>query len=111
MLEAAIQNSVIFHGMSGDEIGDALTALESEEKTYEKGELILIAGERTDRFGLILDGSVTVEPGNPPADPGADGWTKVGADGEATQDDQPGSGNGGSGSHWEQEGESETINT
>ncbi len=57
------------------------------------------------------DGSVTVEPGNPPADPGADGWKKVGDDGEATQDDQPGSGNGGSGSHWEQEGESETINT
>ena len=46
-----------------------------------------------------------------PADPGADGWKKVGDDGEATQDDQPGSGNGGSGSHWEQEGESETINT
>ncbi len=61
MLEAAIQNSVIFHGMSRDEIGDALTALEAEEKTYEKDELILIAGERTDRFGLILDGSVTVE--------------------------------------------------
>lgn len=61
MLKPVIQNSMIFRGMSESEIGDALAALDAEEKFYEKSEIILNAGEHTDRFGLILDGSVTVE--------------------------------------------------
>lgn len=52
---------MLFRGMSEEEIRDALKALRAEEKAYQKGSVILHAGTTTDRMGLILTGSVTIE--------------------------------------------------
>ena len=52
---------VIFRGMDDKEIKEALSALHSEERRYEKGEIILHAGTVGPRMGLVLEGSVTIE--------------------------------------------------
>lgn len=53
--------TLLFKGMSPDEIRLCLTELHSMEKSYKKGEVILHAGSLTDRMGLVLSGSVTIE--------------------------------------------------
>ncbi len=53
--------TILFSGMDGAEIEEALAALDAREKSYPKDEIILRAGEITRRMGLILDGSVTIE--------------------------------------------------
>ena len=45
--------------MSEKEASAALDALQADERSFNKGALILHAGETTDRMGLVLDGSVT----------------------------------------------------
>ena len=57
----ALNKTSLFKGMSEDEIHSALEVLLAEERTYKKGALILCAGTSTDRMGLVLSGSVTVE--------------------------------------------------
>ena len=52
---------VLFQGMSGEEMSSCLAAMKAQEKTYTKGSLILHAGDHTDRMGLVLSGSVTIE--------------------------------------------------
>jgi len=56
-----IQTTVLFRGMSTAETNDALNALSAREKSYRKGDVLLLAGDTTDEMGLILEGSVTVE--------------------------------------------------
>lgn len=56
-----LQKTVIFHGMDENEIEDALTALSGAEKKYKKSSAILHAGRTTERMGLVLEGSVTIE--------------------------------------------------
>ena len=56
-----LMRSTLFQGMTEEEIRSALTALRAEEAAYPKGSAILHAGETTDRMGLVLDGSVTIE--------------------------------------------------
>ena len=56
-----LQKSMLFRGMTEPEITKALQALEAHEKRYEKGETLLIAGTITERMGLVLQGSVTIE--------------------------------------------------
>ena len=56
-----LQKSMLFRGMTEPEITKALQALEAHEKRYEKGETLLIAGTITERMGLVLEGSVTIE--------------------------------------------------
>ena len=56
-----LRKTVLFRDMSEDEIRTCLKELRSQEKTYKKGTVILHAGEETDRMGLVLDGSVTIE--------------------------------------------------
>ena len=56
-----IQTTVLFRGMSNAETNDALNALSAREKSYRKGDVLLLAGDTTDEMGLILEGSVTVE--------------------------------------------------
>ena len=56
-----LRNTVLFRDMSEDEICTCLKELKSKEKTYKKGTVILHAGEETDRMGLVLKGSVTIE--------------------------------------------------
>jgi CRP-like cAMP-binding protein len=56
-----LQKSRIFSGMSELEFSSALAALQAREKRYQKGQTILNAGDYTDRLGLVLAGSVTIE--------------------------------------------------
>ena len=56
-----LQKTMLFRGMTETEITDALRILEAHEKRYETGETLLIAGSITERMGLVLEGSVTIE--------------------------------------------------
>ena len=56
-----LQKTMLFQGMTGSEIAEALQVLEAHEKCYKKGETLLIAGTITERMGLVLEGSVTIE--------------------------------------------------
>lgn len=55
------KNSMIFRDMTEAEISACLSELNAYEKEYEKDELILSAGDTTEKFGLVLNGSVTIE--------------------------------------------------
>lgn len=56
-----ISKTMLFKGMYPDEIDKALTKLTSIKKKYKKGSRILSAGKTTERMGLVLEGSVTIE--------------------------------------------------
>lgn len=51
----------VFHGLEREEIYTALSTLRAEEKNYQKGAVIFHAGSVTERMGLILEGSATIE--------------------------------------------------
>lgn len=51
----------LFRGLTRQETEQALEALGQRERSYEKNELILRAGELTETAGVVLSGSVTVE--------------------------------------------------
>ena len=61
MNASLLQNSMLFRHMSEDETAAALAFLCAEEKTFRKGAYIFHAGTLTDRMGLVLEGSVTIE--------------------------------------------------
>ena len=56
-----LQKAMLFQGLTDSEIAEALQVLEAHEKRYEKGETLLTAGSVTERMGLVLEGSVTIE--------------------------------------------------
>ena len=56
-----LKKTVLFHGMNEKDIEEALTSLSGAEKKYKKNSAILHAGRTTERMGLVLDGSVTIE--------------------------------------------------
>ncbi len=56
-----LKNKVLFQGMTESEISKCLSALNASEKNYKKGNIIMRAGEHTDRMGMVLSGSVTIE--------------------------------------------------
>ena len=56
-----IRDTIIFRGMTENEIVDALKGLNAITKGYEKGATILCAGSTTGSMGLVIDGSVTIE--------------------------------------------------
>lgn len=56
-----LQRSLLFHGMSDGELAACCAALQAQERAFRRGERILRAGDRTDRMGLVLAGSVTIE--------------------------------------------------
>ena len=56
-----LQQSMLIRGMTELEITKALQVLEAHEKSFQKGETLLIAGTITERMGLVLEGSVTIE--------------------------------------------------
>ena len=56
-----LTGSLLFRGMNMDEIEEALTALGAREESFQKGRLLLTAGDPTDRMGMVLSGSVTIE--------------------------------------------------
>jgi CRP-like cAMP-binding protein len=61
MNTAFLQHSMLFHDMSGDEIAAALAFFRAKEQVFQKGAGILHAGTLTDRMGIVLEGSVTIE--------------------------------------------------
>lgn len=56
-----LQESMLFRGMDETEVAEALKGLDAGEKRFKKGEMLLMAGTLTDRMGLVLEGSVTIE--------------------------------------------------
>ena len=61
MVTAQLHKSPIFKGMNDQSISNALDALNATEKRYRKGSVIMRAGSTTDRMGIVLEGSVTIE--------------------------------------------------
>lgn len=57
----SIRKTVIFRGMDEAEINEAARFLHAEEKSFQKGQVILHAGKKTSVMGLVLEGSVTIE--------------------------------------------------
>ena len=53
--------TVLFKTMTEEEILLCLKELGSQEKKYKKGTVIMHAGSLTERMGLVLSGSVTIE--------------------------------------------------
>ena len=51
----------LFRGLSEEEISQALRELQAQEKQYGKDTVVLSAGRPTERMGLVLKGSVTIE--------------------------------------------------
>lgn len=56
-----LHKSIIFRNMNDDEIGSALSTLNAVEKKYKKDDIIMTAGDVTEKMGLVIRGSVTVE--------------------------------------------------
>lgn len=57
----SLQKTMLFRGMDEMEMEEALSALSATEKKYKKGSAIFHAGKITERMGLVLGGSVTIE--------------------------------------------------
>ncbi|MDD7769705.1 Crp/Fnr family transcriptional regulator [Suipraeoptans intestinalis] len=56
-----LQNTLLFQDMTLEEIHSCLSSLNAQEKEFQKGELIFHAGDSTEKLGLVLSGSVTIE--------------------------------------------------
>ena len=52
---------MIFREMDEDEVADSLKFLRANEQNFKKGATILHAGDVTDKMGLVMEGSVTIE--------------------------------------------------
>ena len=61
MNEAFLQKTMLFRGMSPEEIKQALSVMQAQEKKFQKGEAIMLSGNTTHRIGMVLEGSVTIE--------------------------------------------------
>lgn len=56
-----LKENALFNGMTEGETDSCLSELRAVQRSYKKDSLILHAGDRTRRMGLVLSGSVTVE--------------------------------------------------
>ena len=56
-----IEKSRLFMEMTAKELSLCLDSIDAQEKKYRKDDLILHAGDKTDRIGMVLSGSVTIE--------------------------------------------------
>lgn len=56
-----VKKTILFKDMTDREFEEALSRLGAHEQTFEKGEMILRAGDTTSEMGIILAGSVTIE--------------------------------------------------
>ena len=56
-----LMRTPLFRGMSAEEVAPVLTALDAQRKRYDKGAVILHAGERASAIALMLSGSVFIE--------------------------------------------------
>ncbi|MCR5404586.1 MAG: Crp/Fnr family transcriptional regulator [Butyrivibrio sp.] len=56
-----LEKSRLFQGLTAKELSLCLDSLDAKEKKYRKEDLILHAGDTTDKIGMVLSGSVTIE--------------------------------------------------
>lgn len=56
-----LSNTLLFRGAAEKELTDMLKCLDARERTFQKGEVLLSAGEGTRHMGLVLFGSVSIE--------------------------------------------------
>ena len=56
-----IKKTTLFKGMSEEDIKKSLSELSGTEQFFKKNTIILQSGDTTDRMGLVLSGSVTIE--------------------------------------------------
>lgn len=61
MNDDLLKESILFKGMTDTERTECLLALIAHRKSYKKEDAILHAGDLTDKMGLVLSGSVTIE--------------------------------------------------
>ena len=61
MKNSELNGYTLFRGLSDEETSQALHELRAQEKRYRKDAMILSAGQPTERMGLVLKGSVTIE--------------------------------------------------
>lgn len=61
MNDDLLKKSVLFKGMTNTERDECLLTLNAHRKTYKKEDAILHAGDTTDRMGMVISGSVTIE--------------------------------------------------
>lgn len=55
-----IRSCPLFAGLDDGELGSALALYHAEREEYKKGEALANAGDRLDKFGLVLSGGVQV---------------------------------------------------
>ncbi len=65
MKKSFLRQTPLFRGMTEDDIEKALHGLNAVERDYQKGAVILRAGDPTARMGLLLSGGVTIESCDP----------------------------------------------
>ena len=56
-----LKQVILFRGMTDEEIRDCLESLSYGIRRFEKGAILLHAGQTTRRMGIVLSGSVTIE--------------------------------------------------
>lgn len=56
-----LTTTLIFQGISPEEIQTMLPCLDAEQKSYQKGDSIFREGEQISAMGLVLSGSVSIE--------------------------------------------------
>ena len=56
-----LANTRLFRGISVDELEKMLTCFSVQTRQYEKGSLILRAGQTVSAIGLVLSGNITSE--------------------------------------------------
>ena len=56
-----LQDNLLFRGMDAQEMEECLEALSGQTRRFPKDAVILRAGDKAERMGIVLRGSVTVE--------------------------------------------------
>ena len=56
-----LPNTALFRGIDQDETDSLLSCLQAYEKSYEKNQVILHAGDFVDSLGMVLEGTVLIE--------------------------------------------------
>ena len=55
-----IKAAPLFWGIEEAELPELLEALDANSRRYQKGEIIMPEGEKTDSLGLVMSGSVLI---------------------------------------------------
>ena len=60
-MESVLERCALFRGLDEGDLTRALKALRAEQRRCGKNETVLSAGQPTEKMGLVLSGSVTIE--------------------------------------------------